>query len=172
MELCIKRHVPMDVSNCIVYNINDKQKFVFLITLQHIKAIINCDSLVLMDSDHPAIQEFIPELEVRCHGSLSPSYICLSSFHSSVLPPFLSPSSLLPSTLPPPFLSPSFLPSFLNPSSPFTLLFLFQERLKSSIDVTLPFEFRALETMLMKIVSIHFRTSYPGHFLSSHVAWV
>ena len=167
----------MDVSNCIVYYINDIQKFVFLITLQHIKAIINCDSLVLMDSDHPAIQEFIPELEVRCYGSLSHSYVShpstpQTSLPFSLLPPFSLSLSLLPSSLPPPFLFPSFLPSFLHPPSPFTLLFLFQERLKSSIDVTLPFEFRALETMLMKIVSIHFRTSYPGHFLSSHVAWV
>ena len=32
---------------------------------QHIKAIIKSDSLVLLDSDHPAIQEFISELEVR-----------------------------------------------------------------------------------------------------------
>ena len=32
---------------------------------QHIKAIIKSDSLVLLDSDHPAIQEFIAELEVR-----------------------------------------------------------------------------------------------------------
>ena len=162
----------MDVSNCIVYYINDKQKSVFLITLQHIKAIINCDSLVLMDSDHPAIQEFIPELEVRCHGSLSHSCVSHPSTPQSSLPSFLPlPFSFIPSSLLPSSLPLSFLPSFLHPPSPFTLLFLFQERLKSSIDVTLPFEFRALETMLMKIVSIHL-TSYPGHFLSSHVAWV
>ena len=32
--------------------------------LQHIKAIINSDSIVLIDSDNPAIIDFIPELQV------------------------------------------------------------------------------------------------------------
>lgn len=31
---------------------------------QHIKAIINHGSLLLLDSDHPAIAQFIPELQV------------------------------------------------------------------------------------------------------------
>ena len=33
--------------------------------LQHIKAIINADSVVLMDADHPDVVEFIPELQVQ-----------------------------------------------------------------------------------------------------------
>ena len=35
--------------------------------IQHIKAILRADSLVLIDSDHPSIQEFIPELQVSLH---------------------------------------------------------------------------------------------------------
>ena len=91
-------HGCLKFSNCIVHYINNKQNFVFLITLQHIMAIINCDLLVLMDSDHPAIQEFIPELEVRCHGSLSHSYVSHPSTPQSSLPSFLPPPS--PFTLP------------------------------------------------------------------------
>ena len=32
--------------------------------MQHIKAILTTDSLILLDSEHPAIQQFIPELQV------------------------------------------------------------------------------------------------------------
>ncbi|KAL5490982.1 hypothetical protein EMCRGX_G016193 [Ephydatia muelleri] len=36
-----------------------------ILRLQHIKAIITTDSLVLLDSDHGAIEEFIPELQEK-----------------------------------------------------------------------------------------------------------
>lgn len=39
----------------------------FTTYIQHIKAILRADSLVLIDSDHPSIQEFIPELQVSMH---------------------------------------------------------------------------------------------------------
>ena len=81
-------HGCLKLLNCTVYCNHDKQKFVFII-LQHIKAIINSDSLVLMESDHPAIQEFIPELEVRYHGSLSLSLSSLSLVPRP-LPDFIS----------------------------------------------------------------------------------
>ena len=43
--------------------------------LQHIKAIVQDDSLLLLDSDHPAIQEFTPELQVCCSNRIN---LCIS----------------------------------------------------------------------------------------------
>jgi hypothetical protein len=48
--------------------------------LQHIKAILRPDSLVLIDSDHPSIQEFIPELQVSVHcfyGTVTFPFTCI-----------------------------------------------------------------------------------------------
>lgn len=36
-----------------------------ILRLQEVKAIIRSDSLILLDSDHHAIQELLPELEVN-----------------------------------------------------------------------------------------------------------